>query len=133
MPHLQATLYVVEARAQQEHPVVNSKFGTISMSAKAAPSTAAPASGAVPPSTFVKHTTTSAAPLHAFMDTTVPAINPGEPIELDSTPVSPVVQKDGLRTRSSGIVTTLGADEATYDELTGAATTNESVRQVRPG
>lgn len=100
------------------------------MSAKATPSTAASASNAAPTTTFGKHATMSAAPLHASIDTTVPSINSDGPIELDSTPVSPVVQKDGPRTRSAGIVTTPGVDEAMYDELIGAAGANESVRQV---
>jgi len=101
------------------------------MSADTTPSTAAPDSGIAPPGTFVKHTTSSAAPLHPFIDTTQPPINPGEPVELDSTPVSPVARKDSWKTRSAGVVTTPGADEVAYDELSGATGANESMRQKR--
>lgn len=101
------------------------------MSAETTPSTAAPDSGVAAPHAFVKHTTTSAAPIYAFIDTTRLPINPGQPIELDSTPVSPVARKDSWKVRSAGTVTTPGADETTYDELSGEQGANESIRQVR--
>jgi hypothetical protein len=49
---------------------------------------AAAASASITPTHF-QHRTTNAAPVHTHIDTAIPALN-STPIELDSTPVSPV-------------------------------------------
>lgn len=100
------------------------------MSAGTTPSSAAPDPTAAAPGTFVKHTTSSAAPVNAFIDTTLPPINPDAPVELDSTPISPVARKDSWKLRAGGTVTTPGVDEAAYDELNGETGATEAVRQV---
>lgn len=101
------------------------------MSAETTPSSAAPDRASAAPGTYVKHTTSSAAPTHPFIDTTLPPINLGAPAELDSTPVSPVARKDSWKLRPGGTVTTPGVDEAAYDELSGETGATEAVRQVR--
>lgn len=51
-----------------------------------------PETTTAPPHSFPHHTT-SASPLHPFIDTSTPAINANAPVELDSTPVSPVARQ----------------------------------------
>jgi hypothetical protein len=75
--------------------------------------------------------TTNPAPVHTFIDTSLPPINPGAPAELDSTPVSPVARKDSWQVRSGGTIAGPGADQEVYEELSGEAGANESIRQVR--
>jgi len=76
----------------------------------------------------VKHTTTNAAPTHEFIDTTVAPINTN-PVELDSTPVSPIVRKEGWK--PSKIVSPNEEEDEAYGELTGEKGGNEVVREKR--
>jgi hypothetical protein len=87
--------------------------------------------GLAPPHSFVKHTTTNPAPVHPFIDTSLPPINVGAPIELDSTPVSPVARKESWKVRTRGTVTGPGADQEVYEQLSGEAGANKGIRQVR--
>ena len=68
--------------------------------------------------------------VHPFIDTSLPPINAGAPVELDSTPVSPVVRKQSWKVPQGGTITEPGTEQETYEELTGATGTNETLRQV---
>jgi hypothetical protein len=82
--------------------------------------------------TKVKHTTTNATPTHPFIDTTISSINTN-PVELDSTPVSPVARKESWHVKGQAAAATVSPDmeEEVYGELSGEKGGNGVSREVR--
>jgi len=64
------------------------------------------------------------------IDTSGPAINQA-PIELDSTPVSPVKRQDSWPVRREGVVASPDMDEGVYGELSGNKGGNAKSREGR--
>jgi hypothetical protein len=94
--------------------------------------TSGPADEAPSSPTHVKHTTTNATPTHPFIDTTISSINTN-PVELDSTPVSPVARKESWKIKGQAAAATVSPDmeEEAYGELSGEKGGNEMSREVR--
>jgi len=83
-----------------------------------------------PSPTLVKHSTKNAP--HPFIDTTVASMN-AAPVELDSTPISPVARKESWKVKGATAVATVSPDmeEETYGELSGEKGENEVSREVQ--
>ncbi|KAF2436699.1 hypothetical protein EJ08DRAFT_711805 [Tothia fuscella] len=82
---------------------------------------------------YIKHTTTNAAPANPYIDTTINSINTA-PVELDSTPVSPVTRKQSWKAPTTvGGASTVSPDEEeeTYAELSGEVGGNGVGREKR--
>jgi len=77
----------------------------------------------------VKHTTTNAMPTNEFIDTSITPIN-SVAVELDSTPVSPILRKPDPTLRKIKSISP-EEDEEVYEELTGEKGENEVVREKR--
>lgn len=75
-----------------------------------------PAVSSPPPHTF-PHNTTNTPSLHAFLDTSIKAINESAPAELDSTPVPPDAEGSGRPRRKSGV--NPDHDSDVYEHLSG--------------
>ncbi|KAF2099622.1 hypothetical protein NA57DRAFT_75123 [Rhizodiscina lignyota] len=103
----------------------------------------------IKPAHSFAHHTSSAAPLHPFIDTSTPAIN-AAPIELDSTPVSPVAKQyswpisGGPRSADTSATTPQSAnsmgkkngvspdhDQEVYSELSGEVGVGLKEREKR--
>jgi len=89
----------------------------------------------------IKHTTTNATPTNRYLDTGVAPLN-SNPIELDSTPVSPVIRKESWKSKAAdmpsgrfsgggGRVIGPDEDEEAYEEFSGEKGGNEVVREKR--
>ncbi|KIW07813.1 uncharacterized protein PV09_01733 [Verruconis gallopava] len=87
--------------------------------------------GGSPTPTFVKHSTTNPAPVHPFIDTSIPSINSGAPVELDSTPVSPVARKESWKVHSTGTAASSNCDTKGHEDLNETLGRDESIKQRR--
>ena len=97
------------------------------MSTKETPQTASPEAT---PSRSSHPRDTPAILRKPSIDTSAPAINEA-PIELDSTPVSPVKRQDSWPVRREGSVASPDMDEAIYGELSGNKGGNAKSREGR--